>query len=253
MRFDGKVALVTGAAGVIGSCVSRRLLSEGCRVALVDYDRDALDGVMRSLDAGDRARAVTADVTSPESTRSCVAQAVGHFGPIDIFLNNAGIEGATAPITEYPDEIFNRVMAVNVTGVFLGMKYVVPAMRDGSSVVITSSVAGLGGSPSFVGYVASKHAVIGIAKCAALDLAPRGIRVNTVHPGMVESRMIERIEAAIDAGAPGGGARAAFRDRIPLGRYVTPEEVADAMLFLAGDDSRMMTGSQLVVDGGFLV
>lgn len=250
MRLVDKIALITGGAGIIGTAAAKRLVDEGAKVILVDSDPERVEAACRQLPPGS-AHSLVADVTSPTSVAACAERAAAIWGPLDIFLNNAGIEGPTATITDYPVDAFERVMAVNVIGVFLGMKYVLPKMRDGGSVVITSSVAGLGGSPSFVGYVTSKHAVIGIMRTAALDVAGRGIRVNTVHPAMVESPMMRRIEASIEGEVDAGGVRAHFQSRIPLGRYIEPSEVADMMVFLASDESRMVTGATFTVDGGF--
>ncbi len=152
-----------------------------------------------------------------------------------------------------PYDAFQKVMAVNVFGVFLGMKYVIPKMRDGGSVIVTSSTAGLTAAPALVGYSTSKHAVVGIARSAAIDSASRRIRVNTIHPAMVESDMVHRIEAMISGSDDTATARQGFLSRMALGRYVTPQEVIDMVVFLASDESRMVTGSQFVVDAGYMI
>lgn len=252
MRVKDRAALVTGGAGVIGLAAAKRLLEHGARVALVDRDAAALERAAEGLDPA-RVHRLVADVAQPEQVRAYAAEAFDRLGPIDIFFNNAGIEGPTAPITEYPDEAFQMMMAINVTGVFLGMKYVLPRMRDGGSAIITSSIAGLMGSPSFCGYTTSKHAVIGLMRSAALDAAPRGIRVNTIHPGFVESEMIKRIERTIAGGSDTSAVRQSLLARTPLGRYITPGEIADTVLYLASDDSRAVTGGTFVIDGGVMI
>jgi NAD(P)-dependent dehydrogenase (short-subunit alcohol dehydrogenase family) len=250
VRLKDKVAVITGAAGNIGAATARLFHAQGARVALVDFDAPRLKEIAAKL-GGDRVAAIVADVTKASDVRRYAEEAAERFGPIDVFFNNAGIEGPLAPITEFPEDGFAKVMAVNVTGVFLGTKYVAPKMREGGSIIITSSVAGLKGSPNFVGYTTSKHAVIGIMRSAAIDLAPRRIRVNTLHPGMVESEMMRRIEGHVSEDTK-SDARPQFMSRILLGRYVLLDEVADVVLFLASDESRMTTGNQFVIDGGFM-
>lgn len=253
MKLDGKSIVITGAAGNIGAAAARRCISEGARVMLVDSDAQRIGALIDELDCGSQAFSCVADVTSPESVRGYAALAHARFGKVDGFLNNAGIEGPIAPLAEFPEDGFTQVIAVNVTGVFLGMKYMLPIIRDGGSIVITSSVGGLKGTPNFVAYVTSKHAVIGIMRTAAQEAAPRRIRVNSIHPGMVESQMMRRIENSFDSESDAGSAQALFRESIALGRYVEVDEVADGMLYLLGDESRMVTGTMLVVDGGFLL
>ena len=252
MRFEGQVAVVTGGAGVIGQAFARRYLSGGGSVALVDLEGPALDTACTEADPA-RVLRIAADVTREDDVARTARETKEHFGRIDFFFANAGIEGATAPLAEYPTNVFERVFAVNVMGVFLGLKHVMPQMQDGGSVVITSSTAGLRGTPNIAAYTASKHAVVGLMRTAALEGAPRKIRVNSVHPAMVESRMIERLEAARARGRTMAEVRQAFEKTIPLARYVKPDEVADIVAFLASDDSRMITGSTYLVDGGAML
>jgi len=247
--FMGKNAIVTGGAGIIGMATARRLVAGGARVALVDQDADRLTAHAASLGA-DAAIAIAADVTKPADVEAYAERARCDLGPIDIFFNNAGIEGPTAPLSEYSDADFERVQAVNVTGVFNGLKHVMPRMRDGGAIVITSSTAGLRGSPGFAGYTMSKHAVIGLTRTAAIEGAPRRIRVNSVHPAMVNSEMMKRIER--DRGDP-AAMREKFLSRIPLGRYIEPDEVAALVCFLVSDDARMITGGQYMIDGGAML
>lgn len=248
MKLDGKTALITGGAGVIGRSTAKRLREEGARVMLVDRDEDALRTAASEL----KTEMLVADVTDPSSVASYAQVAHERLGPIDIFFNNAGIEGPIAPIHEYPDDAFAKIMAINVTGVFLGLKYTLPRMADGGSVIITSSIVGLRGGSHVVGYSASKAAVIGIMRAAALEAAPRRIRVNTIHPAPVESILMERVESARARGGDIEAVRQRFIERIPLGRYVEPEEVAGLVLFLSSDESRMITGTTVGIDGGSL-
>ena len=175
--FMGKNAIVTGGAGVIGLATARRLVAGGARVALVDRDGERLTAHVAALGAG-AALAIVADVTKPAEVAAYAERAQRELGPIDIFFNNAGVEGPTAMLGDYAEEDFERVQAINVTGVFHGLKQVTPRMRDGGAIVITSSTAGLRGSPGFAGYTMSKHAVIGLMRTAAIEGAPRCIRVN---------------------------------------------------------------------------
>ena len=255
-RLSGKIALITGGAGGIGQAAARQFTDEGARVVLVDLNEEALQSVVRSI-GEDMASYEVADVTKPEQVESYVNSAVERWGGIDIFLANAGIEGELSPIPDYPIEVFDRVMAVNVRGVWLGLKYVVPVMRErgGGSIVITSSTAGIGGSAGISPYVTSKHAVIGLMRSAALECAPLGIRVNTVNPAPIETRMMRsleemRVAAADNSEVTVERTKQAFTARIPLQRYGDPEEVARMMLFLASDESSFCTGGVYMVDGG---
>ncbi len=255
-RLTNKVTLITGGAGGIGQAAARQFTSEGARVVLVDLDESALQSAVQSL-GEDMASYVVADVTQPEQVQSYVNAAVERWGGIDVFLANAGIEGTLSPILDYPIEIFDQVMAVNVRGVWLGLKYVIPVMRDrgGGSIVITSSTAGIGGSAGISAYVTSKHAVIGLMRTAALECAPLGIRVNTVNPAPIETRMMRsmeemRVAAADSSAVTVQQTKEATAARIPLQRYGSPEEVAKLMLFLASDDSSFCTGGVYMVDGG---
>ena len=255
-RLEGKVAIITGATGGIGRAASRLFAEEGARVALVDLD----EGSLRELAADigeERASYSAADVTQPDQTQAYINAAAERWGGIDILLANAGIEGTLATIPEYPVDVFDRVMAVNVRGVWLGIKYAVPAMRErgGGSIVITSSTAGIGGAAEMSAYNTSKHAVIGMMRCAALECAPHGIRVNTVNPAPIETRMMRSIEeqraaALDDADVTLETMKRAYEERIPLRRYGNPEEVARMMLFLSSDDSTFCTGGVYMVDGG---
>ena len=251
-RLHNKSALSTGGAGIIGMATARRFIAEGARVALVDRDAAQLDAARASLGAAQTC-AIVADVTKAADCAHYASQAQAALGPIDIFFNNAGIEGVISPLTEFPEDVFEEVYAVNVRGVFLGLKYVLPVMRDGGSIIITSSIAGLRGGPNLSAYVMSKHAVIGLMRGAAQECAPRRIRVNTIHPGFVESRMMRSLELQRAGNRKIEDIQAEFMARVPFARYVQPDEIASAVTYLASNDASMVTGSQHVVDGGAML
>lgn len=248
-RLSDKVAIITGGAGGIGLAAANKFVAEGARVMLVDLDDAALAEAACGL--GDSARWCAADVSDPDATQSYVRAAVDAFGGVDILLANAGIEGQVKPIVEQDVEMFDKVIAVNVRGVWLSLKYTIPeiAERGGGSIVITSSVAGIHGSPGVSPYVTSKHAVIGMMRSAALECAPLNIRVNTVNPSPIETRMMRSLE---DGMMPGNAEQAhdVIAGTIPLGRYGEPGDVADLMCFLAGDEAQFLTGGVYMVDGG---
>lgn len=246
-RLENKVALITGGAGSIGQTTAKLFIEEGAKVILVDLDEASLKKVTTEL--GNNAAYVVANVTIAADVERYAKEAVKKFGKIDIFFNNAGIEGVVKPIIDFPEDVFDKVIAVNVKGVFLGCKYVLPQMNDGGSMVITSSVAGLTASPNFVAYTTSKHATLGIMKTAALEAAPRKIRVNSIHPSPVDNRMMRSIEEGYEPGK-GGDVQKAFAASIPLGRYAAPLEISKLVLFLGSDDSQFITGAQYVIDGG---
>jgi len=250
-RLEGKVAVITGAANGIGKAAARLFLAEGAAVLLVDHDATALDATTNEL-GSNRAAAFTADITSPEANEAMIREAVQRFGGVDILIANAGIEGVVQPLVDMDVEAFDRVMAVNVRGVWLGLKYAMPEMtrRGGGSVVITSSVMGVNGAPRISPYVTSKHAVIGLMRSAALEGAPLNIRVNTVNPSPVETRMMRSLE---EGSAPGNaaGAHEANRQRIPMGRYAEPEDIAGVMLFLSSSEAKFLTGGVYMADGGW--
>ena len=246
-RLSDKVAIVTGAAGGIGSAAARRFVNEGAKVLLVDREEDALKQATAALPP-DGVGFVVADVTDEVAMHSVVAEAKQRFGRIDIALLNAGIEGEIGKIDVLPVSAYDRVMAVNVRSVWLGLAALMPAMRasGGGSIVITSSVAGLRGSAMLAAYSASKHAVVGLMRSAALEGAVDNIRVNTVHPAQTRTRMMAAIDEAMAAAGRASGSTA----RIPLARYAEPADVVDMMLFLASEDSRFCTGATYLVDGG---
>lgn len=249
-KLDGKVAIITGGSGGIGGAAARLFAAEGCRVMLVDLDAAALQGVVADI-GDDRAAYTVADVSDSPQTQTYVAATIERFGGVDIALLNAGIEGRLDSIADMPEEMFDKVIGVNVRGVFLGLKYIMPAMRarGGGSIVITSSTAGIRAVAGMSAYVTSKHAVVGLMRTAALEGAENDIRVNTVNPSPIDTRMMTSIEA--QRGLPAGDrSNRPMAQYTPLKRYGEPEEVARLMLFLGGGDSSFCTGGVYMVDGG---
>ena len=252
-RFTGRVAIVTGAAGGIGLAACARFASEGASVVAVDLASADLGAAVAAIEgAGGTALAVPADVTNSAQVAGYVDAAREAFGRVDVLFNNAGIEGTYAPMIEYPEESFDQVIAVNVRGVWLGIKHAAPAMiaGGGGAIVNTASVAGLFGSRGISPYSASKHAVAGLTKSAALELATSGVRVNAVCPAPIETRMMRSLEAYI-GGDDADDIRKRFAERLPVQRYGEPHEVAALVAFLASDEASYITGSLYPIDGGF--
>ena len=243
-RLAGKVALVSGAARGMGAEEARLFVAEGAQVVV----GDVLDAPLKELadELGDAALAVPLDVTDEDAWTAAVAATLDRFGRLDVLVNNAGISGLPMPLAITPVEQFRRVVEVNQVGVFLGMKSVVQAMAagGGGSIVNISSVDGLLGQAAMIPYVSSKFAVRGMTKTAALELGMLGIRVNSVHPGGIDTHMLSAENMGIDV------ASIWKFDGIPAGRIGQADDVALAVLFLASDDSRYCTGTELVVDGG---
>jgi len=252
MEFAGKVAVVTGGGNGIGRAAALGFAKRGAKVAIVDRDAASAETTVGTIrDRGGAARAFTADVTSSAEVAAYVEGVVRELGSIDCFFNNAGIEGKVAPIADYDEATFDAVIGVNVKGVFLGLKHVLPVMmRQGRGAIVnTASVAGLTGTPGMCAYVASKHAVLGLTKTAAGEVARAGIRVNAVCPGPVDTRMIHALEAQLDPANPErAGER--YRSGLPTGRYTTAEEVANLVLYLCSDLAGNVTGGHFVIDGG---
>ncbi len=249
-RLDGKVVVITGGAGGIGKAAGKRFVEEGADVLLVDLDEASLAAACAEI-GSNQVSYFVGDVTRAEDNHAMVQCATERYGGVDAFLANAGIEGDVASILDYDEARFEQVMNVNVKGPFLGLRAAVPALaaRGGGSIVITSSVAGVRGAPGVAPYVTSKHAVIGLMKSAALELAAQNIRVNTVNPSPVETRMMRSLEEGM---APGAAeeAKARMEDNIPLGRYAEPEDIANIMLFLISDDAKFINGAVYLADGG---
>lgn len=252
MEFKDKVVVITGAAGGIGSAVAKLFAQDGARLVLVDIDEGGLRNVAVALNLPEENYLIqAANVAKEEEVKNYVDQAINKFGRIDVFINNAGIEGKVQSIVETSSDNLSNVLDVNVKGIYFGLKYVLNVMfkQKCGSIINTSSVAGFIGSPGLGPYIASKHAVLGITKTAALEAAAYGIRVNAVCPGPVDNRMMRSIE---DGAAPGNGeaVKAAFIKNIPMGRYATNEEIADIMYFLSSSKANYINGAAYRIDGG---
>lgn len=248
--LTGKVAVITGANGAIGTAAAALMAERGAAIMAVDRPGTDFAALRKLMPAGARLETAEADASDEAEVAAYVAAARAAFGRIDIFFNNAGIEGMVKPIENYPADTFRKVIDVNVIGVFLGMKHVLPVMyAQGSGCIVnTSSIAGLKGSAGLSAYNASKHAVIGMMRAAAAEAGPRGVRVVSVNPGPIESRMMDSINAgqAPDAKA----AHAAVAAMVPQQRYGTVEEVAELVAFLASDAAGFCHGGVYSVDGG---
>jgi len=251
-RFEGKVVVITGGAGGIGRAAAARFGAEGAAVVLVDVSAKGLEASVAAVQGtGAQAVAVEADVTRADDVRRYVTAALDRFGGIDCFFNNAGILGAVSPLVDYPEDVFDRVMAVNVKGIWLGMKEVTPALRarGGGAIVNTASIAGMRSSPNLVAYTASKHAVIGLTRTAAYELVRHGIRVNAVCPAPVETPMARALESGFSGKNP-AAAHDAFTRSIPMRRFGEPSEVAALVAFLCSADASYINGGIYTVDGG---
>ena len=252
-QMHDKVCVITGGAGSIGAASAKLLLAEGAKVMLSDLTEPALKKIAAEAGASDDNLAIcAADVTKSDQVKDVIAKTVARFGKIDVLFSNAGNFGTVAPITEYPEDVFDAVLAVHVKGAFLCAKHAVPQMNDGGSIIITSSVAGVTGDPGVYGYITAKHAQVGLMRVLAKELAGRNIRVNTLHPGPVDNSFQLNVEQKLGAIIGRDGTQF-FNEIIPLHRHVRPEEVARSVLFLASDASSFTTGSLLMVDGGMSI
>jgi NAD(P)-dependent dehydrogenase (short-subunit alcohol dehydrogenase family) len=251
--LNDKVCIVTGAAGSLGRAVAARFIEEGARVMLVDREAGPLVDAAHMLDAPTGwVATATADVADSAATRAYVDATVAAFGAVDVVFSNAGVSGPILSVTDYPEDVFDRVLAVNVKGSFLACKHALPVMRSGGSIVMTASVVGVTSDPGICAYAASKHALIGLMRTIAKETAARGIRVNAVAPGPIDNGFQREVERGLTGvlGRDGG----AFLDQvIPMHRHGRAEEIAEAVLYLASDRSSFTTGSVLMADGGMHV
>ncbi len=248
--MDGKVCVVTGGAGSIGLASASLLLREGAKVMLVGHNENNLAGAAGTLGGvGPSVGFITANVADGEDTQRYIDETVGRWGKIDVLFSHAGISGVIKPITEYPDDVFDAVMAVNVRGSFLACKHGLPQMNDGGSIIITSSIMGVTADPGVCAYAMSKHALIGLARVAAKEAAPRRIRVNVLGPGPVSNAFQTKIEEKLTE-VVGQDGTEFLNGIIPLGRHGKAEEIARMVLFLASDQSSFSTGSVFMADGG---
>ena len=253
MKLKGKVAIITGATGGIGEATAKRFLQDGAQVMLVGRSEQKLMSTRERLEAPPGLAHHVAEAADEKANAAAVAATLAAFGGVDIMIANAGTEGTVKPLEEQNLEDFEEVLRTNVLGVWISMKYCVEPMkkRGGGSIVALSSIAGMIGFPNMIPYIASKHAVFGMVKTAALELAASNIRVNAIGPGPIANRMMRSLETQMAPDDPKGMFET-LRELIPMKRYGTNEEVANLAAFLASDESTFCTGGIHMVDGGFV-
>ena len=248
--FRNRTALVTGGGSGIGQAAALGFATAGARVVVADLKQDAIDKTVEQIrKAGGEAAGVVVDVSREDQIKAMVQAAVREFGGLDIAVNNAGIGGPSAPVAEYPTDGWQKVLDVNLTGVFLGMKHQIPRIleRDGGAIVNVSSILGYVGFATSSAYVAAKHGVIGLTRAAALEYAAKGVRINAISPGFIETPLLSG--AGI---TKGNDVHQHLVSQHPIGRLGTSEEIAQAILWLSSDHARFIHGHALAVDGGYL-
>lgn len=247
--MDGKHCVITGGAGSVGLASAKALAEAGATIMLVDRDIAALEKAADSIGAKNTL-VVAADISKTSEVQAFVKQAAESWEKIDVVFANAGISGTNASVADFPEDIFDDVLDVNVRGTFLTLKHAIPHIQDGGSIVVTSSIMGVRTRPGTVGYITSKHALTGMVRCVARELAGRNIRANIIAPGPLENEFQQTIEDRVSA-AMGVNATEMLNNMIPLGRHGTAEEISRAVLFLASDQSSFTTGAVLMADGGW--
>lgn len=252
MEFRDQVVFITGAAGYIGKAAAEKFKKEGAFLSLIDIDGERLEDVAAELNLDeDRALLLEADVRIEKHIIGAIRETLNSFQRIDVLFNNAGIEGNVKRISELSIEDLDQVYQTNIRGAFTVMKHILSVMegQQKGSIINMGSAAGLAGMPGLSPFVMSKHAVMGMTKVAALEFADKNIRVNSLCPGFVQSRMMTSVERSIMPNAP-QFAKQKFTEKIPMKRYGTSDEIADMVLFLASDRSKYITGAHFSVDGG---
>lgn len=251
--LNGKIAVVTGAGSGLGEATSLLFAKNGATVVLADVDLKGAEGVLKRIEqGGGRGRVVETDVSKAEAAKKLVETAVKEYGRLDIAVNNAGIGGPTAPVGEYPIDGWDRIIAINLSGVFYGMRHQIPAMlrSGGGAIVNMASVAGMVGLAQASGYTAAKHGVVGLTRTAAVEYGTKGIRVNAVGPGFIDTPLLGKRAVGEDAQA--GDETDALAALHPMNRLGRAEEVAELVMFLASDRASFITGGYYNVDGGYL-
>jgi NAD(P)-dependent dehydrogenase (short-subunit alcohol dehydrogenase family) len=249
-----KTCIITGGAGSLGIATAKLLHEHGARLALVDLDINVLENAASKAFGmiPDNVLLIAADVSVEEDVQRYVRDTVARFGQISVLFSNAGNFGSVAPIKDYPTTDFEQVWRVHVLGAFLAAKHVTPHMDSGSSVIFTSSVAASRGDPGVYAYITAKHGLTGLMRSLSKELAPRGIRVNTINPGPIDNSFQKRVEDGLGEEIGRDGTEF-FNEIIPMGRHGSPDEIARSVLYLASDQSSFTTGTQLAVDGGMSV
>lgn len=252
MSWDGKVALVTGAAGGIGLATARMLYEDGATVVMLDHDGERLAAAAAAID-GPALSWRQVDISSAREVESAVAAVLDEHDRIDMAVLNAGVAGANIPLEQYPVELFDQVVATNLRGTWLCLRAVIPPMKQAraGSIVLTSSIQGISALAGTTAYTTTKHALIGMMKGAALELAKFGVRINTVHPGYTETPMMRAIHESVAPEDP-AQFQSALAATVPMERYGQPDEIARLIRFLVSEESSYSTGSCFIADGGIL-